>query len=58
MKKPFIILAVIFVLYAALVLYMARLMWKHNLKFLSVIMIAAAAVLGYIFYPILQPLFF
>jgi hypothetical protein len=58
MKKVFLIPAVIFILYATLILYVVRLLWKHNMKFLSVFFIAVGIFLGYIFYPMIQPLFF
>ena len=56
MKKPFIILAVIFGLFLLVVLYGVRVLWKHN-KFLSIIFLIAAGVFVYIIYPIIEPVF-
>ena len=57
MKAPFIILAIILVLFVSVVLYGVRILWKNNSKFLSIILIIAAALVAYIFYPMIEPLF-
>lgn len=56
MKKPFIILAVVFVLFLLVVFYGVRVLWKHN-KFLSIVFLIAAGAFAYIIYPIIEPIF-
>lgn len=56
MKNSLWILAAIFVLIALVVLYGVRTLWRHN-KFISILLIFALLLLGYIFYPMIKPLF-
>lgn len=57
MKKIFSLPALLLVLFVLVALYAVRVLWKSNLKFLSVIAFIVACIAAYIAYPLIQPLF-